>query len=91
MKQILFVDGPHIKANANLKKAVKRAVPQAAKTYGKQLMEEMNERGTATARNRRKREFRNLQAIPKAEYFIKARIRNALHIQHRQAVIKTDM
>ena len=41
--EAVFVDGTHIKANANLKKAVKKAVPQAAKTYEKQLMEEINE------------------------------------------------
>ena len=41
--EAVFVDGTHIKANANLKKAVKKAVPQAAKTYKKQLMEEINE------------------------------------------------
>lgn len=40
--EAVFVDGTHIKANANLKKAVKKAVPQAAKTYEKQLMEEIN-------------------------------------------------
>ena len=31
--EAVFVDGTHIKANANLKKAVKKAVPQAARTY----------------------------------------------------------
>ena len=41
--EAVFVDGTHIKANANLKKAVKKAVPQAAKTYEKQLMDEINE------------------------------------------------
>ncbi len=39
----VFVDGTHIKANANIKKVVKKAVPQAAKIYEKQLMEEINE------------------------------------------------
>ena len=41
--EVVFVDGTHIKANANIKKVVKRAVPQAAKIYEKQLMEEINE------------------------------------------------
>ena len=41
--EVVFVDGTHIKENANLKKAVKKAVPKAAKTYEKQLMEEINE------------------------------------------------
>ena len=41
--EAVFVDGTHIKANANMKKAVKKAVPKAAKVYEKQLMEEINE------------------------------------------------
>lgn len=40
--EAVFVDGTHNKANANLKKAVKKAVQQAARTYEKQLMEEVN-------------------------------------------------
>ena len=39
----VFVDGTHIKANANIKKAVKKAVPKAAKIYEEQLMKEINE------------------------------------------------
>lgn len=38
----VFVDGTHIKANANLHKAVKKAIPKAAKEYEKQLMDEIN-------------------------------------------------
>lgn len=41
--ETVFVDGTHIKANANLKKAVKKAVPKAAKMYEEQLMQEINE------------------------------------------------
>ena len=41
--EAVFVDGTHIKANANMKKVVKKAVPQAAKIYEEQLMEEINE------------------------------------------------
>lgn len=41
--EAVFIDGTHIKANANLKKSVKKAVPQAAKIYEEQLMEEINE------------------------------------------------
>lgn len=41
--EAVFVDGTHIKANANIKKVVKKAVPQAAKIYEKQLLEEINE------------------------------------------------
>ena len=39
---VVFVDGTHIKANANLKKAVKMEVPVEAKRYAKELMEEVN-------------------------------------------------
>ncbi len=41
--EAVFVDGTHIKASANIKKVVKKAVPQAAKVYEKQLMAEINE------------------------------------------------
>ena len=35
------MDGTHIKANANLKKQVKKAIPVAAKRYQEQLDEEI--------------------------------------------------
>ena len=38
----VFVDGTHIKANANIKKVVKEEVPVAAKRYAKELMDEVN-------------------------------------------------
>ena len=41
--ETVFVDGTHIKANANIKKVIKKEIPKAAKTYEKQLMEEINE------------------------------------------------
>ena len=41
--EVVFVDSMHIKANDNLKKVIKKAVPQVAKTYEKQLIEEINE------------------------------------------------
>ncbi len=41
--EAVFIDGTHIKANANIKKVVKKAVPQAAKIYEEKLMEEINE------------------------------------------------
>lgn len=41
--EAVFIDGTHVKANANIKKAVKKAVPQAAKIYEERLMEEINE------------------------------------------------
>lgn len=41
--EAVFIDGTHIKANANMKKVVKKAVPQASKIYEDQLMKEINE------------------------------------------------
>ena len=38
----IFVDGTHIKANAAMHKAVKKAILKAAREYEKQLMEESN-------------------------------------------------
>ena len=35
--EVVFVDGTHIRANANLKKRVKREIPVAAKRYQEQL------------------------------------------------------
>ena len=55
MPEAVFVDGTHIKANANMKKAVKKAVPKAAKVYEKQLMEEINEESPLTIQKIRKK------------------------------------
>lgn len=38
----VFIDGTHIKTNANTKKRVKAAIPAASKHYAKELMEEVN-------------------------------------------------
>ena len=38
----VFIDGTHIKANANTKKRVKAAIPATSKHYAKELMEEVN-------------------------------------------------
>ena len=38
----VFVDGTHIKANANTKKQVKKEIPVASKRCAKELMEEVN-------------------------------------------------
>jgi transposase len=40
--EVVYIDGTHVKANANMKKQVKRAIPVAAKAYEKQLREEVN-------------------------------------------------
>ena len=39
----VFIDGTHIKANANTKKQIKEQVPEAAKHYATELMKEVNE------------------------------------------------
>ena len=39
---VVFVDGTHIKADANTKKVVKKEVPVAAKRYAEELMAEVN-------------------------------------------------
>ena len=39
----VFIDGTHIKANANNKKQVKVQIPAASRHYAKELMEEVNE------------------------------------------------
>ena len=41
--EAVFVDGTHIKANANIKKVVKKEIPKAAKIYEEQLLKEINE------------------------------------------------
>ena len=38
----VFIDGTHIKANANTKKKIQTEVPTAAKRYAAELMEEVN-------------------------------------------------
>ena len=40
--KVVFIDGTHIKANANTKKQVKVQIPAASKHYAKELMEEVN-------------------------------------------------
>lgn len=41
--EVVFIDGTHIKANANMKKSVTKAIPVAAKIYEEQLLKEINE------------------------------------------------
>lgn len=41
--EVVFMDGTHIKANANINKKMKKAIPSAAKAYEEQLMQEINE------------------------------------------------
>ena len=41
--EAIFVDGTHIKASANLKRKSKKAVPQQAKRYARELFAEVNQ------------------------------------------------
>ena len=41
--EAIFVDGTHIKANANIRKAIKKEIPQAAKRYEEELRREISE------------------------------------------------
>lgn len=41
--EAVFIDGTHIKANANFKKKIKEEIPIAAKVYSEQLINEINE------------------------------------------------
>ena len=47
----VFIDGTHVKANANTKKQVKDHVPAAAMHYAKELMEEVNADREAHGKN----------------------------------------
>ena len=38
----MFIDGTHIKANANTKKKIQEEIPVAAKRYADELMKEIN-------------------------------------------------
>lgn len=38
----VFIEGTHIRANANTKKRVKTVLPEASKRYARELMEEVN-------------------------------------------------
>ena len=40
--EVVFVDATHIKANANIKKRCKQAIPRAARVYDEQLRAEIN-------------------------------------------------
>lgn len=40
--EAIFVDGTHTKANANLKKQARKAVPKEAKRYAHELFDEIN-------------------------------------------------
>ena len=41
--EAVFIDATHVKANANLQKKIKQAIPQAARQYEHQLRDEVNQ------------------------------------------------
>lgn len=101
--EVVFIDGTHIKANANLKKHVKKSIPKAARQYREHLLEEVNADREAHGKKpfskddddnpkpRKKKRLLNQQPILKAVYSIKVSIRNALHTKHIQCVKSMDM
>ena len=66
----VFIDGTHIKANANTKKQVKVQIPAASKHYARELMEEVNadrqamERSPLTMMTSRRPEPRSPETTP---------------------------
>lgn len=40
--EVVYLDGTHIKANANMKKQIKKEIPKAARIYDEQLRREIN-------------------------------------------------
>lgn len=77
---------------------MKKAVPQAAKTYEKQLMEEINEdredhdkKPFDGEKPPKDKKSHSPQQTREAACFTRANTRNALPTPNRQAVTKTDM
>ncbi len=97
--ETVFVDGTHIKANANMKRAVKKAVPKAAKIYEEKLMEEINEDREEHGKKpfddtkppKEKESLMNRPPTQNAEYSTRANTKNALHIQHRPLATRKDI
>lgn len=61
--ETVFVDGTHIKANANMKKVIKKEIPKATKIYEEQLMKEINE----DRENHNKKPFDNDKKTPETK------------------------
>ena len=96
--EAVFVDGTHIKANANIRKVVKKAVPKAAKVYEKQLMEEINEerenhhqKPFDDTKPPKEKEISESKTDPDSGVFHKGEHKNVLHIPHKPHVIKMDI
>lgn len=58
----VFIDGTHIKANANNKKKIKEEIPAASKRYAKELMKEVN----ADREKHEKKSFDDDDGTPRA-------------------------
>ena len=90
--EVVFVDGTHIKANANLKKHVKKSIPIAAKHYQEQLDEEIEADRSAHGKKPLKKDDdddtpsaspkQNPQPTRRAASFTKANTRSASHMRH---------
>ena len=84
--ETVYIDGTHIKANANINKKIKKQVPVAAARYREELMGEVNRdrRSTANRRleagrmSRRKKKARYPQQIPKAACSTRVSTKSAL-------------
>lgn len=97
--EAVFIDGTHIKANANINKKMKKIIPEAARTYEKQLWEEIN----ADKEDHGKKPFNDnggelptkgvtvSMTDPDAGLFHKGSTRNALHMRRTRYVTVTGI
>lgn len=85
--EAVFMDGTHIKANANLKKHIKKVILQTARHYGEQLMEEVNQDREEHGKSLwmmtiqslpKRRQSLNPQPTRRVAFSIKASTKNAL-------------
>lgn len=96
--EVVFVDGTHIKANANLKKHVQKQIPIAAKRYQEQLDEEIEADRSAHGKKPLKKddddddppkEKRVIESTtdPESGVFHKGEHKSALHMKRIPSVI----
>lgn len=95
--EAVFVDGTHIKANANMKKVVKKAIPQASRNYEEQLLKEINEDREEHGKKPfddnkppKDKKVNESTTDPDSECFTKENIKNVWHMKHIQHAIKMD-
>ena len=96
--EAVFIDGTHIKASASMKKAIRRAVPEAFKIYSEQLLNEINEDREAHGKKPfdggnppKEKVIPNPKPIRNAEFSTKASIRNALLTPLRLPATRIDI